>query len=166
MPFALAHRQESQYPAVLFSFLHSCDDGSPLQTPSIFGGSARQTYLKASPAAETTNGCVPPSHASVDALAMRRLNAPPLWCFNCLMIHASILRTRTSKRSPVIVTGCVAVREGSSPGSKAWNLSLSPASLSPDMRHTATAELLSIDSLAASGQPGKPMTCIGPGWFL
>lgn len=44
-------------------------------------------------------------------------------------------------------------------GSRAWNLSLTPASLSPDMRLTSTAELLSIDSLALSGQAGEAPCC-------
>lgn len=48
-----------------------------------------------------------------------------------------------------------AVKEENSLGSRAWNLSLTPASLSPDMRLTSHADLLSIDSLAAPSQTGR-----------
>ena len=50
----------------------------------------------------------------------------------------------------------LAAEEETALGSVAWNLSLSPASLSPDTRLTSNAELLSIDSLAPSGHLSKP----------
>ena len=50
---------------------------------------------------------------------------------------------------------CCAVKDETSLGSRAWNLSLTPASLSPDVRLTSTADLLSIDSLAAPNQTGS-----------
>jgi len=51
---------------------------------------------------------------------------------------------------------CVfAVKDEASLGSRAWNLSLTPASLSPDMRLMSTADLMSINSLAPSLQPGR-----------
>ena len=60
--------------------------------------------------------------------------------------HLQCIHDADTKKHSVL-----AAEEETALGSVAWNLSLSPASLSPDTRLTSNAELLSINSLAPSG---------------